>query len=76
MRLFFIKPKQQPPEPGIIVLDKALERVRTQAQVRVRELLCSDCLDQRCLTGSVCKAFLTCVDSIAWEMTAEKAELN
>ena len=76
MRFFFIKGKAKQQDPGKLVLDKALERVIAQAQARVREQLCYDCLDQRCQTGSVCKAYLCCVDSVAWEITAEKAELN
>ena len=63
-------------ELGDLVTGKALEQVRIQAQARARDFLCDDCLDQRCRTGSLCKAFLTLTDSFAWEMVAEKAELN
>lgn len=63
-------------EPGELVTNKALERVRIQAQSVAKDFLCHDCIDKRCLSGSICKAFLTLTDSFAWEIIAEKAELN
>jgi len=55
---------------------KALEQVRVHAQKYAREFLCRDCLDKRCLTGSICRAFIIITDQVAWEIIAEKAELN
>ena len=68
-----ITPKQ---EPAVSVVDRALEQVRLAAQQQARDFLCYDCIDKRCLNGSICKAFITMTDSMAWEMIAEKAELN
>lgn len=77
MRLFFIRDKhQQAPDAGQQVMDKSLEQVRIEAQKEVRETLCHDCLDQRCRTGSLCKAFLTFTDAVAWEILARRAENN
>ena len=56
--------------------DKALEMVMPQAQSRAREFLCRDCLDKRCHTGLPCRAFTLISKSYAWEIVAEKAELN
>ena len=64
------------PDTGTLVEEKALERYRVQAQQQVREFLCKDCPDQRCRTGSVCKAFLILTDGVAWTMSAGKAEMN
>lgn len=64
------------PDTGKLIEDKALERVRIQAQSVARDFLCYDCIDKRCLNDSICKAFLTLTDSFAWEIIAEKAELN
>ena len=76
MRFFSIKRKPNQQDIGKLIIDKALECMHIQAQARARDLLCYDCLDQRCQTGRICKAFLTMTDSIAWEIIAEKAELN
>jgi hypothetical protein len=58
------------------VLDRALETVRGEAQIRARDYLCRNCLDQRCLTGSICKAFIKLTNSFAWEIIAKEAENN
>ena len=67
---------KQSNEIGRLVVDKALGKVRIDAQDRARAFLCYECLDKRCLTGSICKAFIQITDSIAWEIMAERAELN
>lgn len=56
--------------------DITLEMVMPQAQSRTRDFLCRDCLDKRCLAGLPCKAFNLITKSYAWEIVAEKAELN
>ncbi len=56
--------------------DITLEMVMPQAQSRTRDFLCRDCLDKRCLSGLPCKAFNLITKSYAWEIVAEKAELN
>jgi len=53
-----------------------LQKVMPQAQSRARDFLCHDCLDRRCLAGLPCKAFAQISKSYAWEIVAEKAELN
>ncbi len=58
------------------VENKALEQVRIQAQAIARDFLCTDCSDKRCLTGSICKAFIMLTESFAWEIIARRAELN
>ena len=58
------------------VENKALEIVVSQAEHKTRSFLCTDCLDRRCLKGIVCKAFHLLTQSYAWEIVAEKAELN
>lgn len=68
--------KKHLPNTGALVEEKALERYRVQAQQQVREFLCKDCPDQRCRTGSLCAAFLTLTDSVAWAMSAGNAEMN
>lgn len=59
-----------------LIEQKALERVMPLAQEKTREQICQDCRDQRCLTGSECKAFDLLSKTYAWEMIIEKAELN
>lgn len=56
--------------------NKILEIVMPQAQSRARDFLCHDCLDKRCLAGLPCRAFSQISKSYAWEIVAEKAELN
>jgi len=56
--------------------NKTLEAVMPQAQSRARNFLCPDCRDRRCLTNLKCKAFILLSQSYAWEIVAEKAELN
>ena len=59
-----------------LVEQKALERVMSQAQEKAREEICQDCRDRRCLIGSECKEFARRSKAHAWEIVAEKAELN
>ena len=59
-----------------LIEEKALERLMPQAQERTRKYLCQDCRDRRCLNGSECKAFDILSKTYAWEIVAEKAELN
>jgi len=73
---FFIRHKKQEVDVGNLVIDKALEKARIRAQVIAREILCDDCLDRRCQTGSLCKAFFAMTDSIAWDITSGNAEDN
>jgi len=54
----------------------AIEMAMPQAQSKARDFLCRDCLDKRCLAGLPCKAFNLITQSYAWEIVAEKAELN
>lgn len=54
----------------------AIEMVMPEAKSRAREFLCHDCLDKRCLAGLPCKTFTLISKSYAWEIVAEKAELN
>lgn len=56
--------------------DMALKNVMPQAQNRARDFLCQDCLDRRCLINMPCRAFILVSKSYAWEIVAEKAELN
>lgn len=78
MSFWLIKHRHAQPPKDISgeIIDKALERYRVQAQEQVRQFLCTDCLDQRCRTGPVCNAFCALTDSIAWEMSAGRAEMN
>jgi len=73
---FIIRRKKQKVDVGNLVIEKALEQARVRAQVIARGILCEDCLDRRCQTGSVCKAFFAMTDSIAWDITAGNAEEN
>jgi len=59
-----------------LIEQKALERVMPLAQGKIREQICQDCRDRRCLTGSECKTFNLLSKAYAWEIVAEKAELN
>ena len=56
--------------------ERALEVVMPQAQSRARDFLCPDCLDRRCLANLKCNAFILLSKGYAWEIVAEKAELN
>jgi len=58
------------------VIDKALKRLMLKAQNQARQQLCRDCLDQRCLTGSICKTFIMLSKAIAWEIIASQSETN
>lgn len=59
-----------------LVDDKALEMVMPEARSRARAFLCRDCLDRRCLANLPWKTFILLTKSYAWEIIAEKAELN
>lgn len=78
MNFWIIKHKHAQPPKDISsdIINKALERYHISAQEKVREILCHDCLDRRCLSGSKCKAFLTFTDSVAWDMSAGNADMN
>jgi len=79
-RYFILNRFKRKVKPSTIDIDlienKALERVMPLARQRARDYLCRDCLDRRCLTDSVCRAFIQIARSYAWEIVAEKAELN
>ena len=80
IRLIIQRLKRKGKEKALLTAElieqKALERVMSLAQERARREICQDCLDQRCLTGSECKEFARRSKAYAWEMVAEKAELN
>ena len=59
-----------------LIEQKALERVMPLAQEKTRVEICQDCRDQRCLTGSECKAFNLLSKVYAWEVVVRSAELN
>ncbi|MBA7472474.1 hypothetical protein ES707_07801 [subsurface metagenome] len=59
-----------------LIEQKALERVMPLAQGKTTVEICQDCRDQRCLTGSECKAFDLLSKTYAWEMIVRNAELN
>lgn len=63
-------------DAGKQVEDKALEKVRIQAQAKARDFLCYDCSDQRCRNDSFCPAFFTVTEDIARELINIAAELN
>jgi len=62
--------------PAVLIEQKALERVMSQAQEKTRAEICQDCLDRRCESGEICREFLRLSKSYAWEIVSEKAELN
>ena len=76
MRLFYVRCNTRRREAGDVVIDKALEKYREQAQEKVRGFLCPDCLDQRCMTGSMCKTFITMTAFMATDIVARASELN
>jgi len=53
-----------------------LNKTRALAEVRARAFLCGDCIDKRCKSGRVCKAYDRQVEACAWEIAAEGAEKN
>ena len=53
-----------------------LQNLMDKAMSKATQDLCEDCLDHRCQAGRICKEFLRRSKSYAWEMVAEKAELN
>ena len=67
---------RNPTEKGNPIDQIALDRVAPEAHRRAKEYLCPECLDQKCQAGLICKAYNLIVDSFAWEIVAEKAELN
>jgi len=75
MRYLKRKPKEKILTTELIE-QKALERVMPLAREKAKEQICQDCRDQRCLTGSECKAFNLLSKTYAIEMIVEKAELN
>lgn len=54
----------------------ALQDLTDEAQERTRQDICIDCLDRRCEQNRICKEFLRRTKCYAWEIAAEKAELN
>lgn len=54
----------------------ALQDLMKQGMAKTREDICQDCLDRRCESGKICKEFLRRSKYYAWEIIAEKAELN
>ena len=70
------KDQRKPLSTGELVEQKALARVMLLAQEKTEEQICQDCLDRRCLTGSECREFARRSKAHAWEIVAEKAELN
>jgi hypothetical protein len=54
------------------VIDKALERYRSQATQQVKESLCAECQDRRCDRGLHCKAFEDSIQETAWDMVSHE----
>jgi hypothetical protein len=52
------------------VIEKALERYRTEATEMVKQDLCAECRDRRCDRGICCKAFEESIQETAWEMVS------
>ena len=63
-------------ERGKIIEVIATGKVAEQAIVRTQEYLCQECLDRRCDKGQPCRAFEEIMKGFAWEIMAERAELN
>ena len=61
---------------GDIIERVALQGLMDKAINKTREDICRDCLDRRCEQGRTCKEFLRRSKCYAWELAAEKAELN
>jgi hypothetical protein len=56
----------------LIIIDKALERYRTQAVLSVRRSMCVLCRDRRCQQGIACKAYVEQVRATAWGMVSHE----
>ena len=63
------------------IIDKGLERMLSQTEKElavsyVRKELCSSCPDQKCLTGSICRAFMMLLKAVYGDIVAEKSKGN
>ena len=63
------------------IIDKGLERMISQTEKElavsyVRKELCSSCPDQKCLTGSICRAFRALLESAYVSIVAKKSSEN
>lgn len=63
-------------EIGEAILQIALFDLMDVAEERTRKDICQDCLDRRCEAGKICQEYLRRLESYAWEIAGEKAELN
>jgi len=61
-------PVKRPKSNAQRVIEKALERYRTEASEKVKQELCVECRDRRCDRGIYCKAFEDSIQETAWDM--------
>ena len=58
------------------ISDKVIDRFIPRAMEAVRAELCDSCPDQKCLTESVCGAFLLMLRAHIWAMQEEASMWN
>ena len=63
------------------IINKSFEQMLSQTEKElavsyVRRELCSSCPDQKCLTGSICRAFMIFLRSVYGNIITEKSKGN
>jgi len=63
------------------ILLESIKRMLSQTEKElavsyVRRELCSSCPDQKCLTGSICRAFMMLLRAVYVNIVAEKSKGN